>query len=1395
MTKRSTTIFPPSASDIFKTPNKNTSKKVVISATIPISVSTNEIQEKFSNTALTSIMTPKSFLKISTKPPRTGAVGNTPSSLSTRRNLKTMQLATSNAIISQTTCIPTILTKTITATNTITKTITTSTAAQTITLKSTSNVPAVSTAAQATTPTNKTTTAKVVKNTKTDPETLSMTTRTNGKTLSISPTTPVPPAANTRTVVRTITNTQPNSTTVLENSKTPAKFSVTADTSLIPPKHSMQISIKAPTTVPTAIALSTQTTKIYPKTTKFTTSRKIAYPTTCIGALLMKTITTTTTLCKTITITNPLKTKTTTPKITRSVPVTSSITRAIMPYVSKTTQNLATVTPTYRTNPLRKTKIAGKILSSSPTGTKSCFSATRNVSITTNTFYRTVKEDPETISTKHSTKIFPPAISDVFKTPSKVTSKTATIDPAIPIYVSTYGVLVPISTTALTPVIHPKLSLKNSIETGKTIAVGITSSPLSERRDLKTTQFPISNKIASAASCIPAILMETITATKTITKTILISRTAKSTPLKTTTNVPETKTKLQTAAPTNKTTTAKVVKNTKTGPETPSTATRTIGKTLSLSPTTIVPSAATTRTSVRTTTNIPPNSTIVSRNSKPHVKFPVTVATSLIPSKHFMKISIENPTAITPSQTAIIQSKTNQFDASNKITSATTCIGALLMKTITTTTTLCKTIAVTNPLTTKATTPKTSRSIPVTFSTTLAITPYVSKTSQNFVTVIPTYPTTPLGNTRTTGKNLPGSPTATKSCFATRATAAITTNTFSRTMKQDPESNSTKRPTTIILPAISDIYKTPNKNTSNTGVIGPAVPISVSTYDILAKFSIATLTSIITPKTFIKISTKSPRTDAVAITPSSLKANRNLKTMQLATSNTIASLTTCIPTILMKTTTATNTITKTITISATTKTAKLKSITNVPGISTTAQTTNKTTTAKVAKNTKTVLTTCSTATKTLEKTLSIIPVTPVALITKSAVKATRNTRPNTTTFLENSKTHVKFSGAADTSLIPPKHSMEISIKTPTKVPIAITTTSQTTRIYPKTTKFTTSREIAYPATCIGALLMKTITTTTTLCKTITITNPLTTKATTPKTTRSVTVNSSTTRTITPHVSKTTQNFATATPTYPKTPVQSTETNGKSLSSSPTATKFWFATRRTATTTTNTFSRTIKEDPETTFTKRFTTIFPPAISDIYKIHSKVTSTTGIIDPALPISVSTYGILVKFATTALTSSMTLKSSMKISTKSPRTDAVGILPSSLSGRRDLKTTQLATSNTIAFPVTCIPTILMKTITATNTITKTITISTTTKTTTLKSTANVPAISTTAQTTTPTNKTSIAKVAKNTKVEPATTSTATRTIGKTLSIRTTATASSIATTRTPVKTTTNSLRSSTTV
>ena len=81
------------------------------------------------------------------------------------------------------------------------------------------------------------------------------------------------------------------------------------------------------------------------------------------------------------------------------------------------------------------------------------------------------------------------------------------------------------------------------------------------------------------------------------------------------------------------------------------------------------------------------------------------------------------------------------------------------------------------------------------------------------------------------------------------------------------------------------------------------------------------------------------------------------------------------------------------------------------------------------------------------------------------------------------------------------------------------------------------------------------------------------------------------------------------------------------------------------------------------------------------------------------------------------------MKISTKTAITDAIGITPSLLSAKNNLKTTQFATSNSIASPTTCIPTILMEMITATETISKTVTISTTTKTTTLKPTTNVPA------------------------------------------------------------------------
>ena len=57
------------------------------------------------------------------------------------------------------------------------------------------------------------------------------------------------------------------------------------------------------------------------------------------------------------------------------------------------------------------------------------------------------------------------------------------------------------------------------------------------------------------------------------------------------------------------------------------------------------------------------------------------------------------------------------------------------MKTITTTTTLSRTITITYLLTTKATTP-----------------PYVSKVTQNFATVTPTYPATLLESTKPTGK-------------------------------------------------------------------------------------------------------------------------------------------------------------------------------------------------------------------------------------------------------------------------------------------------------------------------------------------------------------------------------------------------------------------------------------------------------------------------------------------------------------------------------------------------------------------------------------------------------------------------------------------------------------------
>lgn len=65
-------------------------------------------------------------------------------------------------------------------------------------------------------------------------------------------------------------------------------------------------------------------------------------------------------------------------------------------------------------------------------------------------------------------------------------------------------------------------------------------------------------------------------------------------------------------------------------------------------------------------------------------------------------------TAFTPSsKSARTHPKTTQFAASTKITSPSTCNGALLMKAIITTIKICKTATVTSILTTKVTTTKT----------------------------------------------------------------------------------------------------------------------------------------------------------------------------------------------------------------------------------------------------------------------------------------------------------------------------------------------------------------------------------------------------------------------------------------------------------------------------------------------------------------------------------------------------------------------------------------------------------------------------------------------------------------------------------------------------------------
>ena len=174
---------------------------------------------------------------------------------------------------------------------------------------------------------------------------------------------------------------------------------------------------------------------------------------------------------------------------------------------------------------------------------------------------------------------------------------------------------------------------------------------------------------------------------------------------------------------------------------------------------------------------------------------------------------------------------------------------------------------------------------------------------------------------------------------------------------------------------------------------------------------------------------------------------------------------------------------------------------------------------------------------------------------------------------------------------------------------------------------------------------------------------------------------------------------------------------------------------TASSTTKVFSESAKRFPDALTTVKKATNFSitltlPILSKILQTLSPVTIKTTTSIQASPTSIAASDTPVKFPNTTQISVIIPKPSMRIGTKTLAPVPTDSTRPLLTARGYLKTTQTTTSNKLAYPATCIATLLMKTITATKTITKTITVSATTGITSTKATTNTPATSAKAQT-----------------------------------------------------------------
>ena len=174
---------------------------------------------------------------------------------------------------------------------------------------------------------------------------------------------------------------------------------------------------------------------------------------------------------------------------------------------------------------------------------------------------------------------------------------------------------------------------------------------------------------------------------------------------------------------------------------------------------------------------------------------------------------------------------------------------------------------------------------------------------------------------------------------------------------------------------------------------------------------------------------------------------------------------------------------------------------------------------------------------------------------------------------------------------------------------------------------------------------------------------------------------------------------------------------------------------TASSTTKVFSESAKRSPDALTTVKKATNFSitltlPILSKILQTLSPVAIKTTTSIQASPTSIAASDVPVKFPNTTQISVIIPKPSMRIGTKTLAPVPADSTRPLLTARGYLKTTQFTTSNKLAYPATCIATLLMKTITATKTITKTITVSATTGITSTKATTNAPETSTKAQT-----------------------------------------------------------------